>query len=155
MPAYRISQAAHLLGVSADTVRRWGDSGRLEVHRDEGGRRWVEGGPLAALAASLVDEAEQGSVRYSARNRLHGIVTKITKDRVMTQVDVVAGPFRMVSLISTEAAEELGLDVGVLVVASVKATNVMLEAPRVAPQSAAGEEDVADDIDVGPDSGPV
>jgi molybdopterin-binding protein len=155
MPAYRISQAAHLLGVSADTVRRWGDSGRLAVHRDEGGRRWVEGEPLAELAASLVDEAERGSVRYSARNRLHGIVTKVTKDRVMTQVDVVAGPFRMVSLISTEAAEELGLDVGVLVVASVKATNVMLEATRLAPHPAADDEDAANDTDVGPDSGPV
>ena len=151
MPVYRISQAARLLGVSADTVRRWGDSGRLAVERDEGGRRWVDGVQLAALAASLVDEGEQGPIRYSARNRLHGIVTKITKDRVITQVDVVAGPFRIVSLISTEAADQLGLDIGVLVVASVKATNVTIETPRVAPHPA--EDDAyADD---GEESGSV
>lgn len=92
------------------------------------------------LAASLADEAEHGPIRYSARNRLHGIVTKVTKDRVMAQVEVVAGPFRMVSLISTEAADELGLDVGVMVVASVKATNVTLETPRVESPSAADDE---------------
>jgi molybdopterin-binding protein len=100
----------------------------------------VEGVQLAALAASLVDEAEQGPTRYSTRNRLHGIVTRVTKDRVMAQVDVVAGPFRVVSLISTEAAEELGLNVGVMVVASVKATNVMIEAPRVDSPTAAGDD---------------
>ncbi|MBO0693070.1 MAG: helix-turn-helix transcriptional regulator [Acidimicrobiaceae bacterium] len=152
MPAYRISQAARLLGVSADTVRRWGDAGRLAVQRDEGGRRWVDGVQLAALAASLVDQSTPGQIRYSARNRLRGIVTNITKDQVMTQVDVVAGPFRMVSLISTEAADELALDVGVMVVASVKATNVTLEAPRVVPAQGAGEETEGDDDD---ESGPV
>lgn len=154
MPAYRISQAAQLLGVSADTVRRWGDSGRLTMERDEGGRRSVDGTQLAALAASLVEEAEHGPVHHSARNRLHGIVTKVTKDRVMTQVDVVAGPFRIVSLISTEAAEELALDVGVMVVASVKATNVTLEAPRVVTSPAAGE-DGDGETDDGHRSGPV
>lgn len=133
VPAYRISQAARLLGVSADTVRRWGDSGRVILDRDDGGRRWVDGKQLAALAASLVEESEDGEIRYSARNRLHGIVTNVKKDKVMSQVDVVAGPFRVVSLISTEAVEELGLEVGVMVVASVKATNVTLEAARVAP----------------------
>lgn len=148
MPDYRISQAARLLGVSADTVRRWGDSGRLSIRRDEGGRRWVDGVQLAALAASLVEEAEHGPVHYSARNRLHGIVTRVTKDRVMSQVDVVAGPFRIVSLISTEAANELGLDIGVMVVASVKATNVTLEAPRVTPHPDA-------DAEEGEDSHPV
>jgi excisionase family DNA binding protein len=97
MPAYRISQAARLLGVSADTVRRWGDSGRLGVSRDESGRRWVDGVQLAALAASLAEEAEPGPIRYSTRNRFTGIVTKVTKDPVMSQVDLAAGPFRMVS----------------------------------------------------------
>lgn len=101
----------------------------------------MDGVQLAALAASLADEAEQGPIRYSARNRLHGIVTKVTKDRVMAQVEVVAGPFRMVSLISTEAADELGLDVGVMVVASVKATNVTLETPRVDSPSALDDAD--------------
>lgn len=130
MPSYRISQAARLLGVSPDTVRRWGDSGRLSVTRDEGGRRWVDGAQLAQLAASLADSTEAGPIRYSARNRLIGIVTRVRKDQVMSQVDLAAGPFRMVSLISTEAVDELGLDVGVMVVASVKATHVTLETPR-------------------------
>lgn len=114
----------------------------------------MDGTQLAALAASLVEEAERGPVHYSARNRLPGIVTKVTKDRVMTQVDVVAGPFRIVSLISTEAAEELALDVGVMVVASVKATNVTLEAPRVVTSPAAGE-DGDGETDDGHRSGPV
>src|SRR5579875_3553686 len=113
MPSYRISQAARLLGVSPDTVRRWGDSGRLSVSRDEGGRRWVDGVQLAQLAASLADSTEAGPIRYSARNRMTGIVTRVRKDPVMSQVDLAAGPFRLVSLISTEAVEELGLDVGV------------------------------------------
>lgn len=143
MPAYRISQAARLLGVSADTVRRWGDSGRLGMERDEGGRRWVDGKQLARLAASLVEESEPEMIRHSQRNRFRGIVTNVKRDKVMSQVDVVAGPFRVVSLISTEAVEELGLDVGVMVVASVKATNVTLEAARVDPIPAAEDTDEA------------
>jgi molybdopterin-binding protein len=151
VPSYRISQAARLLGVSPDTVRRWGDSGRLGVTRDEGGRRWVDGAQLAALAASLAEEAERGPIRYSTRNRLTGIVTKVTSDPVMSQVELVAGPFRMVSLISTEAVNELGLDVGVVVVASVKATNVSLETPRldIAPHV---EDSPADEVDLAPDA---
>jgi molybdopterin-binding protein len=143
VPSYRISQAARLLGVSADTVRRWGDSGRLAVSRDEVGRRWVDGAQLAALAGSLAEEAERGAVRYSTRNRLAGIVTKVTSDAVMSQVELAAGPFRMVSLISTEAVNELGLAIGVVVVASVKATNLSLETPRV--DLAPPPDDQADD----------
>jgi molybdopterin-binding protein len=88
----------------------------------------------------LADSTEAGPVRYSARNRLIGIVTRVRKDPVMSQVDLAAGPFRMVSLISTEAVDELGLDVGVMVVASVKATHVTLEAPRVDGGSATGDD---------------
>jgi molybdopterin-binding protein len=131
MPSYRISQAARLLGVSADTVRRWADGGRLSVTRDEGGRRWVDGEQLAELAASLAEDPEEGPVRHSARNRLTGIVTKVTRDTVMAQVEMAAGPFRLVSLISREAADELGLAPGVMVVAVIKATNLTIEAPRL------------------------
>jgi molybdopterin-binding protein len=128
VPSYRISQAAQLLGVSPDTVRRWADSGRLPVTRDAGGRRSVDGADLARLAASLGDEAP-GGARHSARNRLTGIVTKVTTDTVMAQVEIAAGPFRLVSLISSEAAQELGLAPGVLAVAVIKATNVTVELP--------------------------
>lgn len=129
MPSYRISQVARLLGVSDDTVRRWTDSGRLQVTRDAAGRRTIEGTTLAAFAASLADEPDSHAAFHSARNRLTGIVTKVTRDGVMAQVDMVAGPFRLVSLISREAADQLGLDPGVMAVASVKATNVTVELP--------------------------
>ncbi len=130
MPSYRISQAARLLGVSADTVRRWADTGRLPVTRDEGGRRWIDGVELARFAASLSEETEPGATTgHSARNRLVGIVTKVTKDLVMAQVEMQAGPFRIVSLLSREAVDELGLAPGIMVVASIKATNVTVELP--------------------------
>lgn len=130
MASYRISQAARVLGVSADTVRRWADSGRLPVSRDEGSRRWIDGAELARFAASLGDEMDPGATSgHSARNRLVGIVTKVTKDLVMAQVEMQAGPFRVVSLVSREAVDELGLEPGVMVVASVKATNVTIELP--------------------------
>jgi molybdopterin-binding protein len=128
VPSYRISQAAQLLGVSPDTVRRWADSGRLPVTRDSSGRRTVAGEDLAHLAASLGDDSPGGS-NHSARNRLTGIVTRVTKDTVMAQVEMAAGPFRLVSLISREAAEDLGLAPGVLAVAVIKATNVTVELP--------------------------
>jgi molybdopterin-binding protein len=131
VPAYRISQAAKLLGVSADTVRRWADAGRLPVTRDTSGRRWIDGEQLAAFASSLAEEPDaDGISHHSARNRLTGIVTKVVRDGVMAQVEIAAGPFRVVSLISREAADELGLAPGVMAVATVKATNVTVELPR-------------------------
>lgn len=130
MPSYRIRQAAELLGVSPDTVRRWADSGRLAVHRDGAGRRSIAGEDLAGLAASLAEDPEHRAViGHSARNRLTGIVTKVSKDGVMAQVELAAGPFRVVSLMSREAADELGLVPGVMAVAAVKATNVTVELP--------------------------
>ncbi len=130
MPSYRITAAAKLLGVSPDTVRRWADGGRLVVTRDDAGRRVVDGAELAAFAASLGDDEGVGSMALnSARNRLTGIVTKVTRDTVMAQVDMAAGPFRIVSLISREAADELGLAPGVMAVATIKATNVTIELP--------------------------
>src|SRR5690242_14130329 len=129
MPQYRISQAAALLGVSDDTVRRWIDSGRLGAQADAGPAT-VDGAELAALAQQIAIAPELGRpVAESARNRFTGLVTGVKKDTVMAQVDLQCGPFRVVSLMSSEAAEELGLEPGVLAVASVKSTHVVVEVP--------------------------
>lgn len=127
---FRISEAADLLGVSDDTLRRWAESGRLRVERDDGNRLSVDGAELAALAQELAVTRDPGTIqRESARNRMRGIVTRVVKDVVMAQVEIQAGPFRMVSLMSREAADELGLEPGVVAVASVKATQVVVEIP--------------------------
>ena len=127
----RISEAAEVLGVSDDTVRRWADAGRLELVRSAGGRMVVPGAGLAALAQELASEQQAvTSAAASARNRLRGIVTKVTRDTVMAQVEMQAGPFRVVSLMSREAADELCLEVGTLAVATVKATQVVVELPE-------------------------
>jgi molybdopterin-binding protein len=132
MSAYRIGQAATLLGVSADTVRRWTDSGRLASTRGPAGHRVIDGRALAKFAKSL-PAAELPAVppvgSESARNRFTGIVTNVIKDKVMAQVEMQAGPHRIVSLMSREAADELGLAPGVMTVAAVKATNVIVELP--------------------------
>jgi molybdopterin-binding protein len=128
---YRIAEAADLLGVSDDTVRRWVEAGRLPAEV-AGGRTVVEGADLAALAESLADQPDRDRTRasaVSARNRLTGIVTKVTKDKVMAQVELICGPYRVVSLMSSEAADELGLAPGVRAIASVKSTNVVVERP--------------------------
>lgn len=127
MTTYRIGEAADLLGVSVDTVRRWVDSGRLAAGRDDHGHRSVAGADLAAFARSLADDPDPGARRSSARNRLPGIVTAITRDSVMAQVDIQAGPFRVVSLMSREAVDELGLEVGSTAVAVIKSTTVVVE----------------------------
>ena len=137
VPEFRLAEAAALLGVSDDTLRRWADAGRLPTRRDDAGRRVVEGSALARLAQSLAAkesrESTQGPVvGRSARNRLRGIVTHVVKDGVMAQVELQTGPFRVVSLMSREAADELGLEPGVVAVATVKATNVVVEIPQSA-----------------------
>ncbi|MCC2323017.1 TOBE domain-containing protein [Cellulomonas xiejunii] len=127
MPTYRATEAATLLGVSDDTVRRWIDSGRLAAVRDAAGHHAVDGRALARLAQELGAEPAPGGHQRSTRNRLRGIVTRVVRDTVMAQVEIQAGPFRVVSLISREAADDLGLEPGVVAVASVKATNVAVE----------------------------
>jgi molybdopterin-binding protein len=130
MATFRMGQAAELLGVSVDTLRRWADAGRLETTRTAGGRREVDGAALAELARTLAVEPRAGAiVAASARNRFTGIVTRVVKDTVMAQVELQAGPHRMVALLSREAVDELGLAAGMLAVASIKATNVVVELP--------------------------
>ena len=135
MPYFRIREAAELLGVSDDTVRRWADSGRVAT-TTQAGRRVIEGAVLAAFARELATNAPPAEERTeliageSARNRMRGLVTRVVRDTVMAQVEIQAGPFRMVSLMSREAADELGLEPGVLAVAAVKATNVVVEVPQ-------------------------
>ncbi len=131
MPTYRLRDAAQLLGVSDDTLRRWADSGRVATVTDEAGRRAIEGSELARFAksnAAPVPTAAPVS-RESARNRFVGLVTAVTRDTVMAQVELQCGPYRVVSLMSREAADELGLEPGVAAVAAVKSTNVVVEVP--------------------------
>ena len=131
MTTYRVAEVADLLGVSDDTVRRWVEAGRLPGSTGSGPTT-VAGTAVAALAEELADHPDRERTRasaVSARNRLSGIVTKVTKDTVMAQVEMICGPYRLVSLMSSEAATELGLEPGVRAVASVKSTNVVVERP--------------------------
>src|SRR5437660_10402294 len=137
MASYRLGQAAELLGVSVDTVRRMADSGQLQTRRTAGGQRLVDGVDLARQAGTLREQpAPELIAGQSARNRFPGLVTRVVKDRVAAQVEVQAGPHRLVSLMTREAADELGLAPGVRAVAVVKATNVIVEVP----EQPAGEE---------------
>jgi molybdopterin-binding protein len=135
MPTFRIKEAASLLGVSDDTLRRWADGGRIEMISDVSGRHAVDGVALAELARELAESVghEEGRsvIAHSARNRFSGLVTRVVRDTVMAQVEIQAGPHRLVSLLSREAADELGLEPGMLAIAAVKATNVSVEIPQV------------------------
>jgi molybdopterin-binding protein len=133
VPSYRIREAAELLGVSDDSLRRWADSGRVATNTDGAGRIVIEGAELARFAeqhASPVP-AIRPIGRESARNRFVGLVTRVVRDKVMAQVELQCGPFRVVSLMSREAADDLGLEPGVTAVASVKSTNVVIEVSEV------------------------
>ena len=126
----RIGRAAEMLGVTVDTIRRWSEGGRLTVTRTDGGQRLV---PIQEIAR-LIGERRQAAtdrpiVAQSARNRFAGIVTRVEKDRVAAVVEVLAGPHRLVSLMTAEAVDELGLKVGDEAICVVKSTNVIVEIP--------------------------
>ena len=129
MESFSIPEAGRLLGVSSDTVRRWIASGKLPA-KTSGKRSVIAGLELARFAQSAAEEPELGALgATSARNRFVGLVTAVVKDKVMAKVDLVCGVHRVVSLMSREAADELGLAPGVLAVATIKATNVVVERP--------------------------
>ena len=130
MPNYRLGEAAKMLGVSADTVRRMVDDGRLVAARSSGGQRLIDGASLARVAKPKGRVRPDVFVAQSARNRFPGIVTRVIKDRVAAQVEIQAGPHRLVSLLTREAVDELKLKPGMAAVAVVKATNVGVELPR-------------------------
>ncbi|KNE81460.1 MULTISPECIES: TOBE domain-containing protein [Streptomyces] len=131
MRSYTIGRAARLLGVSPDTVRRWADSGRLPTRRDGAGKRLIEGPDLAAFSVALAAEGHPGDGEEepytTARNAFPGIITSVKTGDVAAQVEVQAGPHRLVSLLTREAVEELGLAVGMEAVARVKSTNVHID----------------------------
>ncbi|MBC6461617.1 molybdopterin-binding protein [Actinomadura sp. HBU206391] len=131
MPTYSVGRVAQLLGVSPDTVRRWADAGRLPTRRDEQDHRVVDGRDLAAFAVRLGQDAAGPETPHltSARNTFPGIVTRVVKDGIIAQVEIQAGPHRVVSLLTSEAVDELGLSEGVEAVARVKSTNVTVDLP--------------------------
>ena len=126
----RVGEAAELLGVSVDTLRRWTVSGRLRVRRSAGGQRLVSVSDIRRLQEQRRRARKPSSVAQSARNRFEGVVTRVEKDRVAAVVEVQAGPHRLVSLMTAEAAEELAFRPGMAVVCVVKATNVVVEVAR-------------------------
>lgn len=132
MPVFRIGQAARLLGVSDDTLRRWADAGRFTSTTTESGRRGVDGAELARFATSLATDVDEPvpHLPASARNQLPGLVTRVVRDQVMAQVEIQVGPHRIVSLMSSEAVDELGLEPGVLAVALMKSTDVVVALSR-------------------------
>ena len=127
MNQFRMGEAAQLLGVSVDTVRRWADQGRVRTQRTPGGQREIDGLELSRLALELAETPPDETRSVSARNRFPGLVTRVLRDAVMAQVEIQAGPHRVVSLISAEAADALGLEPGVRAVASIKSTAVIVE----------------------------
>lgn len=131
MPKIRIKDAAAYLGVSDDTVRRWVEVGTLAAETDASNRKVIDGYALAKFAQTQAAPMPDASlVRRSARNRFVGLVTDILVDKVVAQVELQCGPHRVVALMTSEAVRELGLELGSVAVAVVKATNVIIETPQ-------------------------
>jgi molybdopterin-binding protein len=129
-PALRVGAAAEMLGGSVETIRRWETDGRIATTRSAGGQRLVPLSEVSRLRTELQRETKaRPIVGQSARNRLAGVVTRIERDRVAAVVEVQAGPHRLVSLMTAEAVDELGLEVGDEVICVVKSTNVIVEVP--------------------------
>ncbi len=135
MPTFRIKEAASLLGVGDDSLRRRADGGRIDTVTDASVRRAVDGLVLARLAQDLAEPADHGEGRavmaHSVQNRYSGLVSRVVRHTVMTPVEIQAGPHRFVSLLIREAADELGLEPGMLAAAAIKATNVSVEIPQI------------------------
>lgn len=130
MAEYRTKQVAELLGVSADTIRRWCDEGRLKTTLSQGGHRTIDGADLARYLAEQTKAYEPDSVlAQSARNRFTGIVTRVERDKITALVEIHSPPHRLVSLMTREAVDELDLKPGDLATAAVKSTNVIVEIP--------------------------
>jgi len=130
MPHLRVSEAAAVLGISDDTVRRWIDAESIDTVRDSAGRTLVDGADVARYASRTAPATDPTGIKRSARNHFTGIVTGVLADTVMAQVDLQCGPHRVVSLMSAEAVRDLGLEVGSVATAVVKATTVIIETPR-------------------------
>ena len=136
MHEFKIGDAAAVLGVSPDTLRRLADAGTVKTRRTRGGQRLVEGRSLAAyLAKRDRHVGEDASSRQSVRNRLPGIITRVLKDKVAAHVEIQAGPFRLVSLLTREAVDAFALAPGMMAIATVKATNVGVELPPASPRA--------------------
>lgn len=136
----RVGQAAEMLGVSVETLRRWEADGRLRMERSEGGQRLVALTEITRLLRERRREsADRPIVAQSARNRFSGIVSRIDRDAIVAVVEVIAGPHRLVSLMTAEAVDDLGIAVGSEVVCAVKATNVVVEVPAGTASRVPGE----------------
>src|SRR5215211_5053192 len=128
----RIGEAAEMLGVSVESLRRWEKGGRLRVVRTAGGQRLVPMAEVQRLSAERRDSvSDRPIVAQSARNRFPGVVTRIEKDRIVAVVEIQAGPHRLVSLMTAEAVDDIGLKVGDEAIGVIKATNVIVEVPGV------------------------
>jgi molybdopterin-binding protein len=135
----RIGRAADMLGVTVDTVRRWADAGRLKTVRSSGGQRLVPIEEVTRLIAERRQSAtDRPIVAQSARNRFAGIVTRIEKDRIAAVVEILAGPHRLVSLMTAEAVDDMDLKIGDEAIGVVKATNVIVEVPSGGPREPRG-----------------
>jgi len=126
--SYRIGEAASVLGVRVETLRRWEREGKVRATRTEGGQRLIPASEVARLLSERRDRTP--IVAQSTRNRFPGTIVEVKKDKVAATVEIVAGPHRILSLVTREAVDQLGLKPGMHAIAVVKATSVMIEVPE-------------------------